>query len=207
MGARAGTPDADRSWTELPSPTRLATAPSVAKGAAFVFPRDCGSLQPAGRRWLAVLGRIPAWICARLAAAVALLVLSSAGMAASAADDLVRSGTLTVEQVQIAFIGSGNLGGGTLTVGGQKYSFSIGGLGIGGIGVSRMEATGTVYNLKNINDFAGGYVQARYGIAVGSMSTGQLWLQNTKGVVLELKAKRTGLALSLGGDAVYINFD
>ena len=44
------------------------------------------------------------------------------------------------------------------------------------------------------------------GIAVGSMSTGQLWLQNSKGVVLELKAKRTGLALSLGGDAVYINF-
>ena len=24
---------------------------------------------------------------------------------------------------------------------------------------------------------------------------------------IELKAKRTGLALSLGGDAVYINFD
>jgi hypothetical protein len=114
---------------------------------------------------------------------------------------------LTIEQVQIAFIGSGNLGGGTLSVGGQKYSFSVGGLGIGGIGVSRMEATGSVYNLKNINDFAGAYVQARYGIAVGSMSTGQLWLQNTKGVVLELKAKRTGLALSLGGDAVYINFD
>lgn len=155
-----------------------------------------------------VLGRVPARICARLAIAVsaALLVLSSADTPL-AADDLVRSGTLTIEQVQIAFIGSGNLGGGTLDVGGQRYSFSIGGLGIGGFGVSKMEATGTVYNLKNINDFAGGYVQARYGIAVGSMSTGQLWLQNTKGVVLELKAKRTGLALSLGGDAVYINFD
>ena len=50
-------------------------------------------------------------------------------------------------------------------------------------------------------------MQARYGMAVGSVSGGQLWLQNAKGVVLELKAKRTGLALSLGGDAVYINFD
>jgi hypothetical protein len=123
------------------------------------------------------------------------------------ANDLVRSGTLTIEQVQIAFIGSGNLGGGTLIVGGQKYSFSIGGLGVGGFGVSRMEAYGSVYNLQNINDFAGAYVQARYGLAVGSLSTGQLWLQNAKGVVLELNAKRTGLALSLGGDAVYINFD
>ena len=125
----------------------------------------------------------------------------------ASAGDLVRTGTVTIEQVQIAFIGSGNLGGGTLTVGGQKYSFSIGGLGIGGFGVSKMEAYGNVYNLNNISDFVGGYVQARYGMAVGSLSTGQLWLQNTHGVVLELKAKRTGLALSLGGDAVYINFD
>ena len=70
-----------------------------------------------------------------------------------------------------------------------------------------MEATGGVYNLKNVADFAGSYIQARYGLALGSTSTGSLWLENTKGVVLELKAKRTGLALSLGGDAVYIDFD
>jgi hypothetical protein len=123
------------------------------------------------------------------------------------ANDLVKSGTVTIEQVQIAFIGSGNLGGGTLIVGGQKYGFSIGGLGVGGIGVSRMEAQGGVYNLKNITDFPGAYLQARYGLAVGSVSTGSLWLQNAHGVVLELKAKRTGLALSLGGDAIYIDFD
>jgi hypothetical protein len=173
-----------------------------------VFPRDCGSLPSLDpRQWIPTLGRIAARMRTRLAVALSAGLLVLSGTSALAADDLVRSGTLTIEQVQIAFIGSGNLGGGTLMVGGQKYSFSIGGLGIGGFGVSKMEATGAVYNLKNINDFAGGYVQARYGIAVGSMSTGQLWLQNAKGVVLELNAKRTGLALSLGGDAVYINFD
>lgn len=155
---------------------------------------------------MAALSHASARICARLAIAVSagLLLLSSTNAHAA---DLVRSGSVTIEQVQIAFIGSGNLGGGTLVVGGQKYSFSIGGLGIGGFGVSKMECTGSVYNLKNINDFAGGYVQARYGMAVGSAGGGQLWLENTNGVVLELKAKRTGLALSLGGDAVYINFD
>jgi hypothetical protein len=173
-----------------------------------VFPRDCGSLQSLDlQHWIPTLGRIAARARTRLAVAMSAALLVLSGTSALGADDLVPSGTLTIEQVQIAFIGSGNLGGGTLVAGGQKYSFSIGGLGIGGIGVSKMEATGTVYNLKNINDFAGGYVQGRYGIAVGSMSTGQLWLQNAKGVVLELKAKRTGLALSLGGDAVYINFD
>jgi len=126
---------------------------------------------------------------------------------AAKAEDLKQTATVTIEQVQIAFIGSGNLGGGELIFNGQKYPFSVGGLGIGGIGVSKMVAYGAVYNLYNLADFAGGYVQARYGLAVGSTSTGQLWLQNTKGVVLSLKADRTGLALSLGGDAVYIDFD
>lgn len=126
---------------------------------------------------------------------------------AFAADDLVKTGTVTIEQVQIAFIGSGNLGGGTLLFKNQKYSFSIGGLGVGGIGVSRMRAYGAVYNLYDLADFAGAYVQARYGLALGSTSTGELWLANTQGVALALKAERSGLALSLGGDAVYIDFD
>lgn len=126
---------------------------------------------------------------------------------AMAAADYVESGTVTIEQVQIAFIGSGNLGGGTLIFGGRKYDFTVGGLGVGGIGVSKMEAHGTVYNLRSPADFSGGYVQARYGLAVGQLSTGELWLENARGVAIYLKAKRTGLALSLGGDAVYIDLD
>jgi hypothetical protein len=122
------------------------------------------------------------------------------------AEDYKESGTVEIEQVQIAFIGSGNLGGGTLHFGGSQREFTVGGLGFGGIGISRMTATGIVYNLENIDDFAGAYVQGRYGLAVGKASTGELFLENTKGVALRLKAKREGLALSLGGDAVYIGF-
>jgi hypothetical protein len=138
------------------------------------------------------------------------LVLAGCGASlipSLAAADYVQSGSVTIEQVQIAFIGSGNLGGGTLIFGGRNYDFTVGGLGVGGIGVSKMEAVGTVYNLANVADFPGAYVQARYGLAVGSLSSGELWLQNTRGVALRLKAKRTGLALSLGGDAVYIDLD
>lgn len=121
--------------------------------------------------------------------------------------DLVQTATLTIEQVQIAFIGSGNLGGGTLAFQGGKYDFTVGGLGIGGIGISRMTATGAVYNLNRLEDFPGAYVQGRYGLAIGEISAGELFLQNTHGVGIRLKAERTGLALSLGGDAVYIDFD
>ncbi|MEZ5833907.1 MAG: hypothetical protein R3D05_22275 [Dongiaceae bacterium] len=139
----------------------------------------------------------------RLAAGAAAFAMPRA----SNAEDYVQSGTVKIEQVQIAFIGSGNLGGGTLYYSGKQYSFTVGGLGIGGIGISRMTATGIVYNLRNLNDFPGAYVQGRYGLALGDISTGELLLQNTQGVALRLKAERTGLALSLGGDAVYIGFD
>ena len=147
--------------------------------------------------WWRRVGLLPALACA--------LALASASPAA--ADDLVKSGTLTIEQVQIAFIGSGNLGGGTLKFDGKSYSFSVGGLGIGGFGISKMVATGNVYNLTDLKYFAGTYAQGRYGMAVGEASTGKLWLKNNHGVVIELKADREGLALSLGGDAVYIDFD
>jgi hypothetical protein len=126
---------------------------------------------------------------------------------ATADETMVKSGTVHIEQVQLAFIGSGNLGGGTLQFQGRSYKFSIGGPGIGGFGVSKITAVGNVYNLNDARYFPGAYVQGRYGYALGEASAGKLWLKNSNGVVLELKAERQGLALSLGGDAVYINFD
>jgi hypothetical protein len=135
------------------------------------------------------------------------LLVAFAIAAPSTAADLRKSGTIRIEQVQIAFIGSGNLGGGTIQFGGKSYDFTIGGLGIGGIGISKITATGTVYNLDELAHFPGAYVQARAGIAVGETSAGKLWLTNSHDVVLELKADREGLALALGGDAVYIDLD
>ena len=77
------------------------------------------------------------------------------------------SGTVSIHQIQVAFIGSGLLGGGTLSYRGAAYRFRLGGLGIGGVGVSRLDATGTVYNLRRLTDFEGVYGQVRSGWAVG----------------------------------------
>ncbi len=141
----------------------------------------------------------------RIAAAFALAALLAIPQAS--AQELVKAGTVSIDQVQIAFIGSANLGGGTLYFNGQEYDFSISGLGIGGIGASRIEATGEVYNMTDPGQFAGTYGQARYGLVIGNVSTGELWLQNNAGVYMHLKAKREGLMLSLGGDVVYIKLD
>jgi hypothetical protein len=144
-------------------------------------------------------------LCLVSVASVALVMVLAIGSAVG--EELKKSATVEIEQVQVAFIGSGNLGGGKLHFNGRTYNFTVGGLGIGGIGLSRIEAYGTAYNLKDVAHFPGGYVQGRYGLAVGTASAGELWLKNPNGVVLQLKAKREGLALSLGGDAVYIKLD
>ena len=116
------------------------------------------------------------------------LLLGGAGLVAVAArpaaaqQHLVKSGTVYMEQVQMAFIGSG------------------------GFGVSKMEASGEVYNLSELDHFPGAYGSARYGAAYGSQGSGQLWLENPHGVVMSLKAHREGLAVSMGADAVLIEF-
>ena len=145
----------------------------------------------------------------RVALAAVLLgsVMVGIPLARPAMADQKPSGTVYIRQVQIAWIGSGNLGGGTLQYNGRSWPFTIGGLGIGGFGISQITATGEVYNLKDIAQFQGAYGQARAGFAIGTVSAGELWLQNPNGVVLHLKAERVGLALSLGADAIYVRMD
>ena len=101
-------------------------------------------------------------------------------------------------QVQAAYIGSGSAGTGVLNFRGTQYPFKVGGVGIGGIGLSTIDAAGEVYNLRDLAQFPGTYGQARYGFAIGTSSAGDLWMQNESGVILHPKAKRTGLILSLG---------
>lgn len=114
-------------------------------------------------------------------------------------------GTIRLQQVQAAYIGSGSTGDGTLTFKGKTYRFNVTGLGVGGIGFSKVNASGEVYGLEKIEQFPGAYAQGRYGYAFGNSSAGDLWLKNENGVTLHLKAQRQGLMLSLGGDAVSIS--
>lgn len=143
-----------------------------------------------------------------LAVVAALLVGGCTGnvkIGADAVRDKIPDGYVEMKAVQAAYIGSGSAGEGTFSYHGRQYKFNVGGLGIGGIGVSSIEASGEVYDLRDMSQFPGAYAQARYGIAIGTASTGELWLQNGAGVIMHLKAKRTGLMLSLGGDAVVIS--
>jgi hypothetical protein len=144
---------------------------------------------------------------AGLGLAMALVILcgiSPLDACAKSAPPPRPSGSVSIRQVQVALIGSGAVGGGTLYYRGRSYPFKLGGLGIGGIGVSRLYAGGNVYNLHRLQDFEGVYGQARTGWALGEQGKGQMWLQNSNGVYLRLKAQRQGLSLSLGADGMVV---
>jgi hypothetical protein len=147
------------------------------------------------------------------AALVSACVLCLAGCAGNIelGPDAVKGktpdGTVDMEEVQAAYIGSGSAGKGVLSLRGKQCPFQVGGVGIGGIGLSTVDAAGEVYNLRDLAQFPGTYGQARYGFAIGTASAGDFWMQNESGVILHLQAKRTGLILSLGGDAVVISMN
>ena len=114
------------------------------------------------------------------------------------------SGRLKIEQIQVAFIGSGAVGGGTLDFEGKSYKFSVKGLGVGGFGASRLSATCEVYGLKKLEDFAGPYAELRTGWAIGDHGKGRTWLRNANGVIINLQGSREGLQTALGASGIVI---
>jgi hypothetical protein len=135
---------------------------------------------------------------------LAVLLLTFAG--AQARPPLRLSGTVDIHQTRVSFIASANGGGGVLHYRGRDYPFSIGGLGVGGIGISKLVASGNVYNLSRRSQFSGVYSQLRSGVALGDNGPGSLWLKNGDGVVLKLRGASRGVALTIGADAVNISF-
>ncbi len=142
-----------------------------------------------------------------LAALFCATAVFSTNVMAQEAPTEAPSGHLKIEQIQVAFIGSGAVGGGTLDFQGKTYKFSVKGLGVGGFGASRLSATGEVYGLKKIEDFAGPYAELRTGFAVGDFGKGRFWLRNANGVYLKIEGSRQGAQVGIGAEAVLITLD
>jgi len=117
------------------------------------------------------------------------------------------SGTVTIDEYELAYIFNGTMGGGTLNFQGNPYNFKIGGLGIGGIGASHISASGEVYDLQDVLSFPGTYVQASVGYSATDQGKGHLWLQNQNGVKLHLITSQQGLGLTAGADGIVIKMN
>lgn len=124
---------------------------------------------------------------------------------APAAPEPAPVATVEIDKWQLGAIGKVSWGTGTLIYQGRRIPFRIGALGVGGVGATRIRATGEVSNMTDIAQFPGIYGQLRAGLTVpGAQVTAPVVLQNTRGVVLRLAPVRTGLSLSIGADGVVI---
>src|SRR6185436_5660945 len=114
------------------------------------------------------------------------------------AEEKKPDATLKLSAGSIA-VGVGvNWGSGTLTYKGKEYPVDVKGLSVGDVGVSKIEASGKVYNLKKIEDFDGNYTALGAGAAVAG-GGGVVTMKNQNGVKADLVATTQGVKFALGG--------
>jgi len=114
-------------------------------------------------------------------------------------------GIVHLKIVKVGFIVGVGGGHGTLNYHGHIYRLSVGGIGLGSLGIAGADLRGTALNLHNPLDIAGTYGAAGAGgTFVGGAAV--VRLQNEKGVVLELQGAQAGFQVSLGLAGMTIAF-
>jgi len=92
-------------------------------------------------------------------------------------------------------------GSGTLTYKGKTYPISVNGLSVGDVGVTKIEASGDVANLKTLDDFDGNYTALGAGATVAGGGAG-VAMKNQNGVTVTLVSTTQGVKFTLGGAGV-----
>jgi hypothetical protein len=134
----------------------------------------------------------------RLAAITLLAVTAfAAAPAKSYAQPGPGVGTVRLHIVKAGFIIGIGGGSGVLHFHGHSYPLSVGGIGIGSLGIAAVDLVGTASNLQSPYDILGTYSGAGAGgsfVGGGQVAT----LQNAAGVVLRLQGVQAGFQVSLG---------
>ena len=137
-----------------------------------------------------------------------ILSLSILSFGVSAADAPKKpSGTVSINETQFALIVGGSTGGGVLTYQGKKYPFKIGGVSLGAnVGVSKLSASGEVYDLAEPSKFPGTFTKLESSITLGGGVGGTI-LKNENGVIMRLTSTSEGLQLNLSASGVTVKLD
>jgi hypothetical protein len=148
----------------------------------------------------------PAFAVAATFALAACAIAPTSVPTAESIRGLKTSGAVVMNQ---ALISGTAFGTGVLTFQGQSYPFTILGTLIGPGAIAGLQASGAVYNLTDLSQFSGTYLQGTSGLAVAASITplpGEIWLKNNHGVIMRLQGEQTGLALTRGGRSeLFIN--
>jgi hypothetical protein len=97
-------------------------------------------------------------------------------------------------------------GSGQLTYLGSPYTFKVSGLSIVDVGVAKIDAAGSAYNLKRLSDFDGTYTAFAAGATIAG-GGGVAYLRNQNGVVIKLNSTSTGLRFNLSANGVTLKLE
>jgi hypothetical protein len=123
-----------------------------------------------------------------------------------ARDDEKPDATLRMTEGSVA-VGIGwSWGRGELSYKGKTYHFKIEGVSVAEVGATNAKATGNVYNLKSLDDFAGGYAAAGTEGTAGK-GAGVSSLRNDKGVVINLKSETKGANIKVAASGLKISLE
>lgn len=92
-------------------------------------------------------------------------------------------------------------GSGRLDFGGAVHPVKISGLSIVDVGAAKIDARGSVYNLKKLSDFDGTYTTFAAGATIAG-GGGVAYLRNQNGVVIRLDSATEGLRFNLSASGV-----
>ena len=138
------------------------------------------------------------------AAITAACILSTPAMALAASQE--PDATIELSGGTVA-VGVGySWGKGTLHYQGQAIPVKVKGLSVASVGAESIRASGDVYHLANLQDFAGNYTAVSAGatVAGGGEATA---MQNQNGVVIKLRSTTQGLAFNLSVEGVAISLN
>jgi hypothetical protein len=94
-------------------------------------------------------------------------------------------------------------GDGTLMYEGKPHTFTLSGLSVIDLGMSKIAAKGNVFNLRKLEDFAGTYAAAEAGATLGD-GAGSVVMKSQHGVLIRVTSATQGVQLTLAAKGVDI---
>jgi hypothetical protein len=140
---------------------------------------------------------------------IACALLSGAAFAADQTDsapvaaDAQPDATVVLNAGSIAAGIGYTWGNGDLTYNNQMHQFSISGVSLVDAGAANITATGNVYNLNKLSDFAGNYVAASAGLTIAGGGSAA-YLKNEHGVIIKLVSTTVGLRFNLAAGGISV---
>jgi hypothetical protein len=129
------------------------------------------------------------------------LVLAIAGTARAIEEKADATLSLQTKEVSVGI--GWSWGSGTIAYKGAKHHFKIDGLTLNAVGAAKSDATGYVYNLKKLDDFAGTYTAVEAGGSAGggkSIAT----MKNQNDVRITIHSTSQGVEVIAGPEGMKI---